>query len=136
MRGRVVEKKTDDIKEYMEKAVNLVHAYVPPSPERLQILKDAGKVAIQILEPNKRVQVQFRDYHQDGDMLGIELDITNNLLLGYQVSSFIDKPEDAVNLNVSFATLADETVYASTVALDAKAKEIHGRCAELGLRQS
>lgn len=136
LRGRIVEKKTEEIEEYMKKAVNLVHAYVPPSPGRLQILKDAGKAGIEILEPNKRVQVQFRDYHQDGDMLGIEFDTVNNLLLGYQVSSFIDKPEDAVNLKVSFATLTDQTVYASTVALDAKAKEIHGRCAELGLRQS
>lgn len=124
LRGKVVEKKKEDIKEYMTKAVNLIHAYVPPSPGRLQILKDAGKVGIEILEPNKRVQVQFRDYHQDGDMVGIELDIVNNQLLGYQVSSFIDKPEDAVNLNVRFAALADQTLYASDVELDAKAEEV------------
>jgi hypothetical protein len=124
LRGKVVEKKTEEMSDYMKKAVSLIHAYVPPDPAKIQACKDAGKVGVQVLEPDKRVQVQFRDYHQAGDMLGIELDITKNLLLGYQVTSFIEKPEDAVNLNVRFATLADETIYAADVVLDVKAKEI------------
>ena len=124
VRGKIVEKKKEEMSDYMEKAVALVHSYVPPDPAKIQACKDAGKVGVQMLEPNKRVQVQFRDYHQAGDMLGIELDITKNLLLGYQVSSFIEKPEDTVNLNVRFATLADETIYPADVVLEAKAKEI------------
>jgi hypothetical protein len=124
LRGKVVENKKEEISDYMKKAVSLVHAYVPPDPAKIQACKDAGKVGVQVLEPNKRVQVQFRDYHQAGDMLGIELDITKNLLLGYQVSSFLDSPQDAVNLNVRFATLADETIYPADIVLDVKAKEI------------
>jgi len=124
LRGKIAENKKEDIQEYMTKAVNLIHAYVPPSGGRLQICKDAGKVSVQILEPDKRVLVQFRDYHQEGDVLGIELDVVNNALLSYQVASFIDAPEDAVNLNVRFAALGDGTVYAENVALEAKAKDV------------
>lgn len=52
--------------DYMEKAVALVHSYVPPQ----------------------------------------------------------ESPQDAVNLNVRFVTLADETIYPADVMLEAKAKEI------------
>ena len=36
VKAKVVENKKDEMKEYMEQAVGLVHQYVPPNPEDLQ----------------------------------------------------------------------------------------------------
>ena len=124
IRGHIIEKKEKELSEYMKEVETLIHAYVPPNPELIQKCKDAGKVAVDIIEPNKRVLVNFSDYHLTGDMMGIELDIVNNIPLGYKVSSYIDEPKDSVNLNVSFATLEDKTVYAENIVLDATAKEV------------
>jgi hypothetical protein len=124
LRGKRAEKKADELADYMEAVKGLIHSYVPPQPDLIQKCREAGKVGVQMLEPNKRVQVQFRDYHQAGDMLAIELDLTKNLILGYQVSSYLGKPEDVVGLNVRFATLADSTLYPAEVVPDAKAKEV------------
>jgi hypothetical protein len=40
------------------------------------------------------------------------------------VVTYLEKPEDAVTLNVRFATLADGTSYTAQTALEAKAKNI------------
>ena len=124
LRGRAAERKKDSIEDYMDQCVNLIGAYIPVSAGRLQILLDDGKVGLKILEPNKRILVQFNDYQKSGDIVGIELDVVNNVLLGYEIASYIDKPEDAVNLNVRFATLEDATLYPAELVLDANAKSV------------
>jgi hypothetical protein len=124
LRGKVVEKKLGEVKEYMKKATALIKTYVPPSPELIQKCKDAGKASVQMIEPNRRALLQLRDYHQAGDLVGIELDLAGNTLSGYRVSSFMESPKDSVNLNVRFASLPDSTVYAADIVLDAKEQNI------------
>ena len=124
VRGRVAEKKKGELTDYMQRAVDLVQDYVPPDPQRIQKAKDAGKVAVNVLEPGKRVRLNFRDYKKPGDTLGVEMDLTDNRLLGLTVASYLDSPDDAVGLKVGFSTLADGSSYASDVALDAPAKSL------------
>ena len=59
-----------------------------------------------------------------GDRLSVELDGANNRLLGLNVASYLESPEDAVTLAVQFATLADGTSYTAQTTLDAKAKNV------------
>ena len=124
LRGKVVEKKKEEMSDYMQRAVEMIKFYVPPDPAKIQASKDAGKASLHVLEPGKRARVEFADYNMAGDKLGIEIDVTNNTLLGLQVSTYLADPTDAVNLNVRFATLADEAIYPSDVVLEAKAKEV------------
>src|SRR5262245_24336973 len=42
MRKAIVEKKVDELKDYMERAAALVHGYVPPDPEKIQAAQAAG----------------------------------------------------------------------------------------------
>ena len=57
-------------------------------------------------------------------MLGVEVNLTNNTILGLQVGTYIDKPADSVSLKVAFATLADGTGYPSQVTLDATKQNV------------
>ena len=41
MKGKIVENKKDEMQDYMERAVTLIHTYVPPSPAQIQKAKDA-----------------------------------------------------------------------------------------------
>ena len=43
----VVKNKVEDMKEYIEKAVALVHQYVPPDPQKIQAAQGAGNVDVQ-----------------------------------------------------------------------------------------
>lgn len=124
VRGKVVEKKKGELTEYMQQAIDLVQHYVPPDPERIRKSKEAGKAAVHVLEPGKRVRLDFRDYHKPGDTLSVEMNVTNDQLLALSVASYLESPDDAVGLRVGFSALADGSTYAGDIALDAPAKNL------------
>jgi len=123
VKERIVENKKDEIQQYMERAVGLVHQYVPPQPEAVEAAKKAGKIAVSAA-PGGRASLQFKDFIKPGDMLGVEIDQATNALAGLFVNSYLDAPADVVSLNVEFRALADGTNYAAQTTLDAKAKNI------------
>jgi hypothetical protein len=135
LRGKIVEAKTEEMTDYMKSAVSLVKSYVPPSPAKIQAAKDAGKVSIDVLEPGKRVRLNFRDYERPGDNLGVEVDLANNRPLGLKVSTYLDDAKDAVTLDVRMGQLNDGTTYASNITLDAKAKNIQVTVQNSGYRK-
>ena len=124
LRGKVAQRKKEELTEYMQKAVAMVHRYVPPDPASLQKLFQSGKTTAQVLEPGRRSRLDFRDYLLPGDLLGVEVDLTNNHILGLQVATYLEKPEDAVNLTVRFAALTNGTGYPAQVTLDAPKEKV------------
>lgn len=124
LRGRKARQKKEEITEYMQKAVAMIKSYVPPDPAKLQALYQGGKVGYQVLEPGRRGRVEFRDYQVPGDLLGIEVNLTNNRLLGAQINTYLEGPEDKVSLSVQFARLADGTGYPAKVAVDAPTQKV------------
>ena len=124
LRGRKAEKKQEEIKEYMGRAKALIATYVPPNPENIQKCKDAGKISIEVVEPNKRIVLRMKDYQLAGDSVGIEVDLTTNTMTGYDVASYLDSPDAAVLLNVKFDKLEDGTIYPLETILDAEAESI------------
>lgn len=124
LRGKIAEKKKEELTDYMKNAVALVKTYVPPSPAKLQAAKDAGKVSIDMLEPGKRARLNFRDYQKPGDNLGVEMDLVSNRPLGLKVATYLKDAQDAVTLDVQMGQLNDGTTYPAGVALDAKAEQL------------
>jgi hypothetical protein len=133
LRQRIVENKKDEMQDYMERAVNLTHLYVPPNPAAIQQAKDGGKLAV---EPSGagQVRLQFSNYLQAGDAFAIEIDGAANRLSAITLATYLDKPEDPVVLDVQFATLADGTSYVAKTVLDAKAKKIRVTIENSGYR--
>jgi len=123
VKQQVVENKKNDMQEYMEKAAALIQQYVPPNPAQIQKAKDAGHMQMQP-QPDGKLRVEFRNYVQPNDQMSIDVDAKAALLSGLSVATYLEKPEDAVTLNVRFATLADGTSYTAQTTLDAKAKNI------------
>ncbi len=123
LKERVVENKKDEMQEYMERAVGLVHQYVPPNPEAIDAAKHAGKVAMRPGQSG-HARLEFTDFIKPADLFAVEIDAATNHLAGLIVSSYLDERTDVVALNVQFGALADGTSYASQVTLDAKAKHM------------
>lgn len=118
LRGKMVEKKKADISESMQEAIALVKEYVPPDSERIQSAKDAGKLLLTPPDSQGNVKVTISDYLKEGDSLSIVLNAAKNVITGMTVDSYTNKTKNAVGLNVGFSSLADGTVYASTIHLD------------------
>jgi len=124
LRGHIIEKKKEELTDYMQRAVDLVKLYVPPSSEKIQAVKNAGNALLTTVELGRRVRLNFRNYQMPGDMLTIDLDPKSNRLLGATVSTYLDDPKDAVELVIQFGFLPDGTTYPASVNLNAQAKKV------------
>jgi hypothetical protein len=123
MKERVVENKKDDMQDYMERAVALVQKYVPPDPARVQGAKDGGRMQVKPAGQG-RVGLEFRDYLQPGDTLAIDMDLAASRLLGLNVATYLEKPDDKVTLAVTMGALPDGAGFAEQTTLEATAKNI------------
>ena len=126
-RGRlkqaIVENKKEELQDYMERAVSLIHHYVPPNPDAIDKAKKAEHVAVRPLQAGG-VRVEFTDYIKPADRMGIDIDAAANRLMAVNVASYLDTPEDTVTLAVQFGDLPDGTSYAAQTTLDATAKKV------------
>lgn len=123
LKQRIVENKKDDMQDYMERASSLIHMYVPPSQERVQSAKDAGRLAVRP-GAQGRVTLEFSDYLLAGDRLSVDVDGAANRLLGLSVATYLEKPEDKVTLNVRMGSLTDGTGFTEQTTLEATAQNI------------
>jgi hypothetical protein len=111
------------MKDYMERAAALIHAYVPPDPAKIQAAKDAGRVAMNS-QPGGKMRVAIAQYLQAGDSLTVDMDTATGRLIGLGVNTYLDKPEEIVTMAVQMNTLPDGALYAAQTTLDVKAKNI------------
>jgi hypothetical protein len=123
VKSRVVAKKTDDMKDYMQRAAALIHQYVPPDPTRIQAAKDSGRIAISP-QAGGNVNVAISQYLLEGDALTINMNPTTSALLGLGVNTWLDKADETVTLAVKMSTLPDGALYAAETTLNAAAKNI------------
>jgi hypothetical protein len=123
IKGRVVEKKKDEMKEYMERVASLVKGYVPPDGSQIQESFQSGKASVQP-SGGGIVTLVFRDYAKAGDSVSLAFDTSSKKIQSYDVNTFLDAPDDAVTLKVAFATLPNHVAQS---VLDATAKQIQIR---------
>ena len=124
LRGRVVEKKTDEMKEYMQQVQSLLSMYVPPNPELIQQAMQKQNVSIDKTVGSSVTQLVFKNYAKDGDQMTLGFDAAAKKIATINVNTYMDSPKDAVTLAVTMASLPDGTNYAQQTVLNATAKQI------------
>jgi hypothetical protein len=124
LKGAIAENKKEDVIDDVQKSVDLIKKYLPPDPEKLQQIYAGGMVGINILEPEKKFKLSFPDYVQKGDNLAISINKTTQKLMGLNVGSYLDKPEDKVIFDVKYKDLPDGTQYAATITLTVAAQNL------------
>jgi hypothetical protein len=136
LRGRIIANKKAELTDYMQQAVALVKIYVPPDPARIQAVKDAGKVTLDLPGGGHGVRVNLHDYAKPGDVLSVEVDPASNRLVGITVATYLDDAKDTVTLDVRFSSLQDGTGYPATEVLIAKAKNLSVNITNSGYRKA
>lgn len=135
LRGRIVEKKKEELTEYMKEAVELVKAYVPPEPERLRAAEAEGKLTIQPLPGGGKARLTFKDYLKKSDSLGIDLDTKDNRLAGLEVATYMDSDKEPVTMTARFDAMQAGIVYPAKIVLDAKGKHLNVAIENSGYRK-
>ncbi len=126
LKGRVIEKKTDEMKDYMERVASLVKRYVPPDGAQMQDAYQAGNASLQPT-PGGIVTLIFRSYAKPGDTVTLTFDTASKKIQGYDVATYLDAPGEVVTLKVVFATLPSGPNYVAQSILDATAKQVQIR---------
>ena len=126
LKGRIVAKKTGEMKAELESAVALVQSYVPPSPDKMQVVMTAGTASIGQAGPGA-VTLTFPGYQKMGDSLKLTFDTAVKALRQINVATWLDKPDQAVTLGVTMQSLPDGVNYPGSVVLSIPSSEIEVR---------
>jgi hypothetical protein len=116
LKGKIVAKKTGEMKEELEAAVALVQQYLPPSPDLMQVVMNAGTASIGQAGPGMAA-LKFPGYVKKGDALTLTFDSTVKALRQIDVTTWLDEPEDAVTFKIAMESLPDGTSHPATVTL-------------------
>jgi hypothetical protein len=125
LKGRIVENKVGEMKDYLDRAGSLIHRYVPPDPALMTQAFQSGKAALSRDAAGGGGAIVFTDYVKPGDQM--TLDFQQGTIRSVSVKTYLDEPSDAVNLSLSFQSLADGPNYLAEMILDATAKQIQIR---------
>jgi len=124
LRGRIVEKKTEEMKDYMQQVQSLLALYVPPNAELMQQAFQKKNVSIDKNMAASGVQLVFSNYAKPGDQMTIGFDTATKKITTINVNTYMDNPQDAVTLSVQMASLPDGTNYAQQTVLNATQKQL------------
>jgi hypothetical protein len=116
LKGKMAAKKGAEIKDALEASVALVQQYLPPSPDAMQVVMNAGTASISQAGPGKAA-LKFPGYAKKGDALTLTFDSAGKALLQIDVNSWLDEPENAVNFKIVMSALPDGTSHPATVVL-------------------
>ena len=124
LKERVIEKKTDEMKEYMGQVQSLLSMYVPPNSQLIQQAVQNHNVSIDKTVGSGPTQIVIKNYAKPGDQLTLGFDTTAKKISSINVNTYMDDPKDAVTLAVQMASLPDGTNYAQQTVLNATQKQI------------
>ena len=114
LKGRIVANKTEEMKEELEAAVALIHQYVPPSPDLMQVVMNAGTASISQAGPGA-ASLKFPGYVKKGDALTLTFDSTVKALRQIEVNTWLDEPANAVTLKVTMQAMPEGISYPGTI---------------------
>jgi hypothetical protein len=104
LKKHIVEKKTEEYKEYAERIKELIQQYVPPERDLLGRAYEQGNV---MLGPQPGMPNQYRlvisNYIKSGDNLTLVIDRTQHESASLSIATYLDDPKDAVSVSASSA---------------------------------
>jgi hypothetical protein len=121
--NRPVVRKKAEMEDYVERAVSMVHRYLPPKPDQIQYLLGHGGASLGQPGAGKG-EIRFTGYLQEGDTLAFTYDSASKALLKINVASTLGSPKDPVTMEAIFETLPDGVSHLSAATLNAPAKKI------------
>lgn len=123
IRGRIMEKKKEDMQEYMQQVKGVIGMYVPPQASLMERAVQSGNVSLAPGGGGDR-GIAFRSYAQPGDTMTLDFAMATKKLAGLSVNTYVGDASNPVAMTVQFAQLPDGTNYPSQTVVNAQAKGI------------
>jgi len=125
LKEHVVEKKTDEYKEYANSIKSLIEQYVPPEKSLIEQARQAGNIALSPAPGNDgEFQLALSNYVKQGDKMTIVIDKVQKAILSVSINSYLDDPKDAVTAQVQFSAVPGGPSHVSAVTINGVSKEL------------
>jgi hypothetical protein len=125
LKKHIVEKKTEEYKEYADQIKALIQQYVPPEKDLLGQAYDKGNV---MLGPQPGAPGQYRlvisNYLKQGDNMTLVIDKTQKQLASLSIATYLDDPKDAVNVTVAFGPIPGGPNHVSSESINGVSKQL------------
>jgi hypothetical protein len=125
LRQRIIERKKEEYEDYAERMKALAQRYIPPDKDAIQDAYTKGNIAI---TPGaggpSRIKLVIRDYVKPQDSMTLLFDKDQKQLLSINIATYLDDPQDAMNLTVRFARLPDGTNHVSSATIEGVSKQL------------
>ena len=122
MKQKMIAKKKEEMKDYMQDVKAVLGMYVPPNPQKMQAAYQAGKLSLNPVPG--AMNLVFTDYAQPGDKMTLTFDTAAKKITGLNISTYMGEEKDAVTLQVHMGSLPDGTNYVEQTVLNATAKQL------------
>jgi hypothetical protein len=126
LKGRIIAKKTEEMKGELESAAALAQQYVPPDPGMIQVVMNAGTASIAQAGP-QALKLTFPGYVKAGDALSLTFEKAIKTLRQIDVNTWLDDQANAVTLKVTMLALPDGTSYPGQITLTIPKSQIEVR---------
>jgi len=103
----------------------LAQHYIPPDKDAIQDAYAKGNIAI---VPGGgipgEIKLVIHNYYKLGDTVTLRFDKNLKQFQTISITSWMDNPQDVMNLNVAFGRLPDGTNHISTVTIEGVSKQL------------
>ena len=125
LRGKVAGNKMEDMEAALKASTALIDQYTPLEAARVQTAKNSGNVSVSVPGADNRVRITIKNYMKPGDVVELEVDGAKNTLQSVAITSAMEGDvKGPVHAKVTYAAMADGTLYPAQQVLDLKAQNL------------
>ena len=124
LRGRIIEKKTEEYKEYAESIKTLIQQYVPPEKDLIDQARQQGNIMMGPAGAPGEFRLVISNYLKQGDKLTLAVDKAQLQLTSLSISTYLSDPSDAVNVTVQFGRLPGGPSHVSSETINGVSKHL------------
>ncbi len=124
LRQSLVEKNTEEYREYAQQIEALAQSYTQPDPQRLQQAYQRGNVTLGSEGIPGKVQLMFANYVKPNDSVSLVFNQAERSIQSLRISSYLDSPNDAVTISVQYSKLPDGTNHVSSMLVNGVSKQL------------
>jgi len=118
LRGRIVEKKTEEYEEYAQSIKTLIQQYIPPEQQLIEQARQQGNILIGPLGTPGEFRLVLSNYVKQGDSMTVVVNKPQLALVSVSIATYLSDPSDAVKVTVQFSRLPDGTNHVSTETIN------------------
>ena len=125
LKRHIVEKKTEEYKEYADQIRALIQQYVPPGRNLLEQAYHKGNI---MFGPPPNAQGQYRlvisNYLKQGDNMTLVIDQAQKKLTNLSIATYLDDPSDAVKVDVAFSSIPGGPNHVSSQTINGVSRQL------------